>query len=99
MITFHELAAKWVIRPIPHCAGRFVIRAPVADLSPAKLLGPDVEIREFHVPAARDTVLVARIGGGGLISYRRPDGTHLHTLNTTEGFQRKLLDLGIEMEE
>ena len=99
MITFDEITAKWVTRPIRNCPGRFVIRTHVADLSPRKLLGPDVEIHEFNVAAARDTVLVARIGGGGLISYRRSDGTHLHTLNTAEGFQRKLLDLGIEIEE
>jgi len=34
---------------------------------------------------------------GGLISYKRRDGTFLHTLNTAEGFARKLADLGIEL--
>ncbi len=99
MITFYELTAKWDIRPIHNCPGRFVIRTQVPDLYPRELLGPDVEIHEFNVAAARDTVLVARLGGGGLISYRRSDGTYLHTLNTDEGFERKLLDLGIELEE
>ncbi|HYP26621.1 MAG TPA: hypothetical protein VE262_07885 [Blastocatellia bacterium] len=97
MITFDELAAKWQLRPIRNCPGRFVIGESVADLSPRELLGADVEVRTFNVAAARDTVLVARLGGGGLISYRRADGTHLHTLNTPEGFKRKLLDLGIGM--
>ncbi len=97
MITFHELTAKWDTRPIHNCPGRFVIRTHAADLSPRELLGPDVEIHEFNVAGARDTVLVARLDGGGLISYRRSDGTYLHTLNTDEGFERKLFDLGIEM--
>ena len=97
MITFDELATKWELRPIRNCPGRFVIRTPATELSPRELLGTDVEIHTFNVAAARDTVFVARIGGGGLISYRRADGTHLHTLNTGEGFERKLLDLGIEM--
>ena len=99
MITFDELAAKWELKPIHNCSGRFVIRTPTVNLSPRELLGAEVEIQTFNVAAARDTVLVARLRGGGLISYRRMDGTHLHTLNTIEGFERKLLDLCIEIEE
>ena len=95
MITFDELAAKWELRPIRNCSGRFIILTSSAELSPQELLGNGVEIYTYHVAAARDTVLVARLGGGGLISYRRADGAHLHTLNTREGFERKLLDLAI----
>ena len=62
-----------------------------------KNVRPEVAVQTFKVPSARDTVLVARIEGGGLISYRRADGKHLHTLNTDEGFERKLVDLGIEI--
>lgn len=41
--------------------------------------------------AARDAVLVLRLpGGGGLITYCRPDGAHIHTLNSPEGLARKL---------
>lgn len=98
MITFDELAAKYDLKPIRNCPGRFVIYTSGAQLFPEGLLGADVEIHTYHIAAARDTVLVARIGNGGLISYRRADGTHLHTLNTTEGFERKLLQLGIKME-
>lgn len=97
MITFDALAARWELRPIRNCPGRFVILTHGDDLSPRGLLGHDVDIHTFNVAGAKDTVLVARIGGGGLISYRRADGTHLHTLNTVEGFKRKLLDLGIDV--
>jgi hypothetical protein len=95
MISFDELARKWELRPIRNCPGRFIIRTTDTELSPRELLGPEVEIQVFNVAAARDAVLVARVRGGGLISYRRADGSHLHTLNTDEGFERKLLDLGI----
>jgi len=66
-------------------------------VTPRELLESDTEIAAFKVSAAKDTVLVARIHGGGLISYRRADGTYLHTLNTVAGFERKLRDLGIEI--
>lgn len=98
MITFDDLVAKWEMKPIRNCPGRFVICTTDADLSPRELLGSEIEIHAFNVAAARDTILVARLGEGGLISYRRMDGTHLHTLNTAEGFERKLVQLGIEMD-
>jgi hypothetical protein len=98
MITFDELVAKWEIKPIRNCPGRFIIRTSAAYLSPRELLGPEVEIHTFNVAGARDTILVARFSDGGLITYRRSNGTHLHTLNTTEGFERKLLKLGIELD-
>jgi len=44
---------------------------------------------------ARDPVIVAAFEDGGLISYRQADGRFLHTLNTREGFERKLDQLGI----
>ena len=95
MITFNQLANRWELRPVRKCPGRFIIHTAPAELTPRELLGSEVAVQTFKVPSARDTVLVARLEGGGLISYRRPDGKHLHTLNTVEGFERKLLDLGI----
>jgi hypothetical protein len=40
-------------------------------------------------------VLVVVCEGGGLISYRKPDGSYVHTLNTKEGLNRKLDQLGL----
>jgi len=98
MATFEELIIKWNWKPIRDCPGRYKMFASRADLVPEDLLGPEVEVKTFNVPAARDTVVVASlVGGGGLISYKRADGSYLHTLNTTEGFERKLIDLGIEL--
>ena len=49
-----------------------------------------------HVSAAaRDPVIVTAFDDGGLISYRKAEGMFLHTLNTREGLERKLRQLGI----
>lgn len=96
MKTFDELSTSWQLRPIRNCPGRFVLHTGPIELTPRELLESEAEIDAFKVSAAKDTVLVARIDGGGLISYRRADGTHLHTLNTIAGFERKLRDLGIK---
>lgn len=43
--------------------------------------------------AARDFVIVTVLEDGGLISFKRSDGTYLHTLNTPDGFARKRAEL------
>ena len=48
--------------------------------------------------AAKDRVLVVPLEDGGLISYARADGRLVHTLNTAEGFGRKLSQLRISLE-
>ena len=65
-------------------------------MPPEALIGI-ADVREFHVSAAKDAVLVVRLIDGGLISYKRSDGSYLHTLNTAEGFARKLTKLGIRL--
>ena len=97
MITFTQLMKEWSWKPIRGCPGRYILKAAHVDLAPGDLMGADVEVNAFQVPAARDTVVVARLDGGGLISYRRADGAYLHTLNNAEGFERKLLALGIDI--
>jgi hypothetical protein len=94
-VTFDALMARFGWRPIPGCPGRFVLRGQHG-LSPADLLGGQ-EPKIFRVRAAPDPVLVAPLEGGGLISYARPDGRFVHTLNTEEGLARKLAQLGIEL--
>jgi len=95
MITFDQLANRWKLRPIRNCPGRFIIQSLPADMTLREMLGSETEIQTFKVSSAKDTVLVAQVAGGGMISYQRADGTHLHTLNTADGFERKLHDLGI----
>jgi hypothetical protein len=97
MINFEDLMKRWEWKPIRNCPGRFILTGTSPDLSVGELLGVEIETRSFKVDAARDTVIVAKIDGGGLISYSRIDGSYLHTLNTSEGFERKLLQLGIDI--
>lgn len=94
-MSFEELKSKrdWV--PIRNCPGRFRLREAVTRVTPEELVGPGCELKEFRVEGGRDPVVAGRFVGGGLISYRKAGGKYLHTLNTEEGFDRKLNQLGI----
>lgn len=98
MKSFDQLFRERNWKPIRNCPGRYVLREARGTLSPAEILGEALTVSEHRVAAAQDTVLVLKLEtGGGLISYRRANGSLLHTLNTPEGFERKLLQLGIEL--
>lgn len=94
--TFNKLFEQWSWMPISNCPGRFRLNNP-AELSFEDLLGANATVQSYHVPTARDEVLVCMFNdGSGLISYRRPNGQLIHTLNTIEGMARKLFQLGIK---
>ena len=78
-----------------HCPGRFVLSMNEFDGSPETLAGSQVATASFQSEHAADPVAVVTLEGGGLISYRKPDGRYLHTLNSPQGFARKLKQLGI----
>jgi hypothetical protein len=94
-VEFDELmrGRRWV--PIRGCPGRFILGGGPVRLRPEELAGPGCEPKEYSVAGARDTVVVVRFNGGGLISYRKAGGEYLHTLNTEEGLGRKLAQLGL----
>lgn len=95
-VTFDQLMRQWNFQPIHHCPGRYVLSSARYSGPPQDLAGAGVAVFEFRVETARDPILVTPLpDGAGLISYRRADGTFLHTLNTASGFQRKLRQLGI----
>ena len=94
-MTFNQLLEKWDWKPIRNCPGRLILSGAKADLSCEELLGEAARVGIYSVDAAKDTVLVVKLDEGGLISYKKADGSFVHTLNTPEGFQRKLLQLGI----
>ena len=94
-MTYEELMAARSWRPIRACPGRFLLAGRAQHLTPAELLGTEAGICEFNVDEASDPVVIARLDHGGLISYRKRDGSYIHTLNTADGFQRKLSQLGI----
>lgn len=97
-MDFDTLFAEWTWTPIRNCPGRFVLTGADPGLTVAALAGDAAEAQEFRVAPARDVVVVVAFGNGGLISYKRADGTYRHTLNTDEGFARKLAQLGIALE-
>lgn len=94
-MSFEELKSRWNWTPIRNCPGRFVLRERGRNISPEEIAGAETGLSEFRTPKAKDTVIVGRIIDGGLISYQKKDGTYLHTLNTVEGFERKLIQLEI----
>ncbi len=90
-----QSAGSW--RPLRHCPGRSIWEG-ASDRRPSDLVGAVVAVRVFRVPTAADPVHVAPLDEGGLISYEKADGRFVHTLNTPEGFARKLEQLGIRLE-
>lgn len=98
-MTRNDLQHRWPWKAIPNCPGRFVLATGERAVPFATLLGPDHRVHEFRSEKARDLVLVAPLEDGGLISYVREDGSVVHTLNTLDGFARKLADLGIVLGE
>lgn len=99
MMRLKELHDRWQWTLIPNCPGRFVLVNEHRRISIETLLGAHATVQEFTSKKARDRVLVVPLEGGGLISYARADGNIVHTLNTQEGFTRKLADLGITLDD
>ena len=93
-VTFSALFDRWAWRPIPNCPGRYALAAgPV--VTPPEEIVTGANGSEHVSAADRDPVIVTPFEDGGLISYRKADGMFLHTLNTREGFERKLQQLGV----
>ena len=94
-VTFAALFERWAWRPIPNCPGRYLLAAGPVAMPPGDIV-PGVSGGSEHVIAAtRDPVIVTPFDDGGLISYRKSEGLFLHTLNTREGLERKLRQLGL----
>jgi hypothetical protein len=82
-------------REITNCPGRYSLAAGPVATRPEDMVPNALGASEHVVASARDVVIVTPFENGGLISYRRADGMFLHTLNTREGLERKLRQLGI----
>ena len=94
-VTFSALFDRWAWRPIPNCPGRYVLAAGLVATPPEDIV-PGAHDGSEHVSvAAKDPVIVTPFDDGGLISYRKAVNMFLHTLNTREGLERKLRQLGI----
>ena len=84
---------KWHL--INNCPGRYRLKEKAGKtLSPSQLVGRILEETELISPNTQDPIIVAEFPdqSGGLLSYKKSDGTFVHTLNTPSGFKRKLLD-------
>lgn len=57
------------------------------------LVRPGAIVRIFHSPHAVDTIALVMLEDGAILSYCKPDGRYIHTLNTSEGLARKLAQL------
>jgi hypothetical protein len=87
----------WV--PIRNCPGRYALHDVSPTFNIVDILGAEVAVQQAQSPKARDNVVIACLEDGGVISYSRPDGSWLHTLNTIEGFERKLRQLEIDLQK
>ena len=94
-VTFAALFAQWTWRPIPNCPGRYLLAAGTVAMPPEEIVPGASGGSEHLIAAARDPVIVTPFDDGGLISYRKAEGRFLHTLNTREGLERKLRQLGL----
>ncbi len=97
-MTVRELLERWEWKPIRNCPGRFVLVTSDKFLPLGTLVGTDGCGQHFSRDAARDTIVVVPFEDGGLISYARRNGSFVHTLNTPDGFARKLSQLGIRLD-
>ena len=95
VMTFEEIMTRWAWKPIPRCPGRWVLSMADFHGGPEALAGPSAEVVVFEAGRTADPVVVVWLDQGGLISYKKGEGKYLHTLNTAEGLERKLSQLGI----
>jgi hypothetical protein len=95
-MTFETVMKSGDWAQIPNCPGRYALRGVPPTFGVGDLVGDGAIVREYRSPNAKDAVFVVRLEEGGTISYHRPDGSWLHTLNTVEGFERKLRQLEID---
>ena len=86
---FDLLKSNYVWNPIRNCPGRFILADGVISLSIQDLIGVDIDVYENVFKNTADPVSYCYFKGGGLISYKKPEG-YLHTLCNQEGMERKM---------
>jgi len=94
-MTFEQIKTVYHWRPIPNCPGRYKLIDGDPLLTLDELVNKQFIIHQFRSKRASDLILIVLLDQGGFISYQRKNGTFVHTLNTPEGFQRKLFQLEI----
>lgn len=97
-ITVQTLLARWPWQPIPNCPGRYVLPPRHLQLTLTELLNHPINPEFITSPRAKDPILACRLPDGGVISYQQTNGTLIHTLNTLEGFHRKVHQLELDLD-
>lgn len=95
MKQFSELYRKYNWREIHGCPGRYTMAGAV-HIPLSELTGENNRYTLYKSEKTKDPFYVIPIGNGGIISYVKKEGFLIHTLNSEEGFKRKLEDLGID---
>ena len=86
--SFLDIYKQYQWTPIKHCPGRFVMTGGQS-FSMEDLVGKNIPIMTAESKHAQDEILLCTFPGGGLISYVKPGGRIVHTLNDEDGFIRK----------
>eukprot|EP01061_Rhynchopus_euleeides_P036516 TRINITY_DN61587_c0_g1_i1.p1 TRINITY_DN61587_c0_g1~~TRINITY_DN61587_c0_g1_i1.p1 ORF type:complete len:129 (+),score=35.60 TRINITY_DN61587_c0_g1_i1:96-482(+) len=93
-------ALQW--KEIRGCPGRYTLPKGAENTTPHSdvllRIGYEGGVLRERSAGCADTLLITLLpGGGGLMSYAKPDGvTFVHTLNTASGLKRKLTALSLE---
>jgi hypothetical protein len=91
LTTFEKVFATGDWKPIRNCPGRFQQIGGRSETPVEKLVEGENPVIELSTEIVSDKVLTVEFAdGGGIISYVKDDGKFIHTLNTKEGFGRKL---------
>jgi hypothetical protein len=91
LTTFEKVFGEGNWIPIHNCPGRFRMIGGRSEIPVENLAESENPVVEFLTEIVPDKVLTMEFtDGGGIISYVKEDGTFIHTLNTKEGFERKL---------
>jgi hypothetical protein len=96
IMDFNTLKNKYHWKKIYGCPGRFILRNDNKFITVQELIEEKIFINSFRPDEKKDEILIVKLKNGGITSYKKPDGTFIHTLNTSQGFIRKLKMLQID---
>ena len=95
-VTAQDLMARYRWEQMTNDRGRFILAPGQDPVTTDELVGTDADVRRLASVAGKDVIVLARFEEGGLISYERPDGSVLHTLNTERAFKLKVWEMGFD---
>ncbi|MBN2444973.1 MAG: hypothetical protein JXJ04_26700 [Spirochaetales bacterium] len=91
---FYSLSNSFKWKPIYGCPGRYILKEE-GMFTLRDIIGNTCAICTYVTDKANDEVCIVVLRNGGIISYKKQDGSFVHTLNSREGFLRKLIMLDL----